>query len=81
MVSIKILSYLPSIDVIIYKKITHVHELFGQPSYIRNTAEFKHKTVNNKSYYLILQFEEEALSFLSSCEFKKEELDKITIAG
>jgi hypothetical protein len=34
MVNIKILSYLPSIDVIICKKIRHVHELFGQPSYI-----------------------------------------------
>jgi hypothetical protein len=31
--NIKIISYLPSIDVVIYKKIKHVHELFGQPSY------------------------------------------------
>jgi hypothetical protein len=34
MVNIKILSYLPFIHVIIYKNIRHVHELFGQPSYM-----------------------------------------------
>jgi hypothetical protein len=42
MVNIKILSYLPSIDVIIYKKNRNVHELFGQPSYM---AEFRQDSI------------------------------------
>ena len=35
MVNIKNLSHLHAIDVIIWNKIAHVHEVFGQPSYIK----------------------------------------------